>query len=49
MMVESQGYMILVFHEGKAQIIDLSTIQGGTAADFRKLLRRQTNLSIHTV
>ena len=46
MMVESRGYMILVFHEGKAQIIDLSTIQGGTAADFRRLLRRQTSLSI---
>ena len=46
MMVESRGYMILVFHEGKAQIIDLSTIQGGTAADFRRLLRRQTSLTI---
>lgn len=46
MMVESQGYMILVFHEGKAHIVDLSTIQGGTAADFRKLLRRQTSLTI---
>lgn len=46
MMVESQGYMILVFHEGKAHIIDLSTIQGGSVADFRRLLRRQTNLTI---
>lgn len=46
MMVESQGYMILVFHEGNAHIIDLSTIQGGTAADFRKLLRKNTNLTI---
>lgn len=46
MMVESQGYMILVFHEGSAHIIDLATIQGGTAADFRKLLRRQTSLTI---
>ena len=46
MMVESQGYMFLVFHEGTAHIIDLSTIQGGTAADFRKLLRRQTSLTI---
>ena len=25
MMIESQGYMILVFHEGKAHIIDMST------------------------
>ena len=49
MMVESQGYMILVFHEGKAHIIDLSTIQGGTAADFRRLLRRQTNLTVQEV
>lgn len=49
MMVESQGYMILVFHEGKAHVIDLSTIQGGIAADFRKLLRRQTNLTIQEV
>ena len=46
MMVESQGYMILVFHEGKAHIIDLTTVQGGTAAEFRKLLRRKTNLTI---
>ena len=46
LMVESQGYMMLVFHEGTAHVIDLSTIQGGTAADFRKLLRRQTNLTI---
>ena len=49
MMVESRGYMILVFHEGKAHIIDLSTIQGGTAADFRKLLRRKTSLTIQQV
>ena len=41
--------MILVFHEGKAHIIDLSTIQGGTAADFRKLLRKKTSLTIQEV
>ena len=46
MMVESKGYMILVFHEGRAHIIDLSTIQGGTVADFRRLLRKHTNLTI---
>lgn len=46
MMVESKGYMILVFHEGRAHIIDMSTIQGGTAADFRRLLRKHTNLTI---
>ena len=48
MMIESQGYMFLVFHDGKAQIIDLSTIQGGTPADFRRLLRRKTELTIQT-
>ena len=48
LMVESQGYMILVFHEGKAHIIDLSTIQGGTADDFRRLLRKKTSLTIQT-
>ena len=48
LMVESQGYMILVFHEGKAHIIDLSTIQGGTAEDFRRLLRKKTSLTIQT-
>ena len=48
-MAESKGYMILVFHEGKAHIIDMSTIQGGTAADFRKLLRRKTSLTIQEV
>ena len=46
LMVESQGYMMLVFHEGTAHVIDMSTIQGGTAQDFRKLLRRQTSLTI---
>jgi len=46
LMVESQGYMMLVFHEGKAHVIDMSTIQGGTAQDFRKLLRRKTSLTI---
>ena len=49
MMVESQGYMILVFHEGRAHIVDLSTIQGGTAQDFRRLLRRETSLTIQEV
>ena len=48
MMVESQGYMILVFHEGTAHIIDMSTIQGGTAEDFRRLLRKKTSLTIQT-
>ena len=48
MMVESQGYMILVFHEGTAHIIDLSTIQGGTVDDFRRLLRKKTSLTIQT-
>jgi len=48
MMVESQGYMILVFHEGTAHIIDMSTIQGGTADDFRRLLRKKTSLTIQT-
>ena len=46
MMVESQGYMILVFHEGNAHIIDMSTVAGGTAEDFRRLLRRETSLTI---
>ena len=48
MIVESQGYMILVFHEGTAHIIDISTIQGGTADDFRRLLRKKTSLTIQT-
>ena len=48
MMVESQGYMILVFHEGTAHIVDISTIQGGTAEDFRRLLRKKTSLTIQT-
>lgn len=49
MMVESCGYMILVFHEGSAHIIDLSTVQGGTADDFRRLLRKKTSLTIQKV
>lgn len=49
MMVESQGYMILVFHDGKAHIIDMSTIQGGNDGDFRRLLRKKTSLTIQTL
>lgn len=45
-MVESEGYMILVFHEGTAHVIDMSTMQGGTADDFRRLLRKKTSLTI---
>lgn len=48
LIVESQGYMILVFHDGKAHIIDMSTIKGGTDADFRRLLRKKTSLTIQT-
>lgn len=48
MMVESQGYMMLVFHEGTAHIIELATIEGGTAEDFRRLLRKKTSLTIQT-
>ena len=48
MMVESQGYMMLVFHEGTAHVIELSTIEGGTAEDFRRLLRKKTSLTIQT-
>ncbi len=46
--VESDGYMILVFHEGTAHIIELSTIEGGSADDFRRLLRKKTSLTIQT-
>ena len=37
------------FHEGRAHIVDMSTIQGGTAQDFRRLLRRETSLTIQEV
>lgn len=47
--LETQGYMILVFFEGQAHIVELATIQGGTADDFRRLLRRETSLSIQEV
>lgn len=47
--LETQGYMLLIFFEGQAHIVELSTIQGGTAEDFRRLLRRQTGLTIQTV
>ena len=48
MMVEFQRYMILVFHEGNAHIIDMSTVHGGSADDFRRLLRKKTSLTIHS-
>lgn len=44
--LESEGYIFFVFQNGQAQIMDLSTIQGGTADDFRRLLRRKTSLTI---
>lgn len=44
--VESVGYIFLVFHNGTAHILDVNTIQGGTLADFRRMLRRKTGLTI---
>ena len=49
MMAESGNYMFLVFHEATAHIIDMSTIKGGTAEDFRRLLRKKTSLTIQKV
>lgn len=46
--VESNEYIFLVFHTGHAQIIELSTIKGGTVDDFRRLLRKKTSLTIQT-
>lgn len=43
---EAPGYIFLVFHNGSAQILDVTTIQGGTLAQFRTLLRRKTSLTI---
>lgn len=48
-MVESDGFIFLVFHEGRAQILDLSTVQGGTADDFRRHLRKMTSLTLQKV
>ena len=44
--VEAPGYIFLVFHNGQAQILDVTTIQGGTLPQFRTLLRRKTSLTI---
>lgn len=44
--VESPGYIFLVFYNKQAQILDTSTIKGGTLQEFRKLLRRKTSLTI---
>ncbi len=46
LMAESQGYIFLVFHDGQAHILELSTIQGGTAEEFRRMLRRKTSLTL---
>lgn len=48
-MVEADGYIFLVFPEGRAQILDLSTIQGGTADEFRRHLRKMTSLTLQTM
>ena len=49
LMAESGNYLFLVFHEGTAHIIDMSTVKGGTADDFRRLLRKKTSLTIQKV
>ena len=46
--VESEGYIFLVFHNGEAQILELAAIKGGTADDLRRLLRKKTSLTIQT-
>ncbi len=48
-MTETDGYLILVFFERRAHIVELSTVQGGTAEEFRRFLRRQTSLTIQEV
>ena len=49
LMAEMGSYMFLVFHDGTAHIVDMSTIQGGTPDDFRRLLRKKTSLTIQKV
>ena len=44
--VETVGYIVLVFHNGQAQILDVNTIKGGSLSDFRRMLRRKTSLTI---
>jgi len=44
--IESPDYIFLVFYNKQAQILDINTIKGGTLQEFRKLLRRKTNLTI---
>lgn len=44
--VQMENYIFLVFHEGRAQILDTNTIQGGTVQDFCRLLRKKTSLTI---
>ncbi len=48
-MVESVGYIFLVFQNRQAHILDVTTIKGGTVQDFRRLLRRKTGLTIQEV
>jgi len=47
--LETVGYIILVFHNGSAQILDVNTIKGGSLSDFRRLLRRKTELTIQEI
>lgn len=48
-MIEIENCMVLCFANSQAQIIDMRSIQGGDIRDFRRLLRKKTNLTIQTV
>lgn len=48
-MIEIENCMVLCFADSQAQIIDMGHIQGGDIADFRRLLRKKTSLTIQTV
>ena len=48
-MIETENCMVLCFADSQAQIIDMRGIQGGSVQDFRRLLRKKTNLTLQTL
>ena len=48
-MVETDGYLVLCFHNSQAQVYSLNSIVQGTAADLRRILRRETGLTIQEI
>lgn len=48
-LVECGDYLLLCFDNSQAQILNMTTLKGGTPQELRRLLRRKTDLTIQEV